>query len=273
MEKAMTELPAYRNPPLIEVVCGIQFQEMERFSSVHFGQFYDRIKSEYPQSEDHAPLSEIHETGQAQPVPSQPQIEVMDLPPLRRVFFVTEKGDFLYQLQVSRFLANWRKLQPSDNYPRFSEAFSRFVRGWRALLDFLASIGRGCPQANQYELTYINHILEGAEPFPAGIRHYIPVFSWTHEATNGFLPAPRTGAARLQYELPDKSGMLHVSINHGFRVSDKKSLVIMELTARGSASRDWREMDAWFELAHEWIVRGFTHLTSSQAHQEWGRII
>jgi uncharacterized protein (TIGR04255 family) len=272
MEKPMAMLPAYQTPPLIEVVCGIQFQEMERFSSVHFGQFHDRIKSEYPQSEDHAPLPEILEAGQAQPIPSQPKVEVMDFPPLRRVFYSTEKGDFLYQLQSSRFLANWRKMQPSDSYPRFSETFSRFTRGWRELLDFLALSGQSSPEANQYELTYINHIEEGAEPFPVGIRQYLPVFGWTHEASNGFLPAPRTGAARLQYELPGKRGVLHVSINHGFRVSDKKSLLILELTARGAASHDWHEMDAWFEMAHEWIVRGFTHLTSAKAHQEWGRI-
>ncbi len=272
MEKSLAVLPAYQNPPLIEVVCGVQFEQMDRFSTVHFGQFYDRIKSQYPHTDDHAPLPEIFETQQGQPTPPQLKMEMPDLPALRRVFFATEKGDFLYQLQSSRFLANWRKMKPSDGYPRFSEAFSRFRRGWRELLDFLDSIEVSPPKANQYELTYINHIEEGSEPFPVGIRHYLPVFSWTFEASDGFLPPPHTGAARLQYELPGRKGKLHVSINHGFRISDKKSLVVLELTARGPASSNGSEMNEWFEMAHEWIVRGFTHHTSADAHKEWGRI-
>lgn len=34
---------------------------------------------------------------------------------------------------------------------------------------------------------------------------------------------------------------------------------------------DGTDMEECFEMAHEWIVRGFTDLTSIQAHKQWGR--
>lgn len=275
MEKTATKLPEYQNPPLTEVVCGIQFQDLGFLSSVHFGEFWNRIKDEYPQTEDHAPLPDIFEIQQIPPPVPQMRPELSDMPPLRRVFFVTKKGDFLYQFQASRFLSNWRKMQSSDDYPRFSSAFLRFQKGWMELLEFIRSNEQNAPLANQYELTYINHIIEDsdAEAFPVGIRQYLPVFCWTQETVDGFLPNPHTGSARLQYKLPNKSGTLHVSIAHGMRLADKKNLAVLELTARGPASPDWRELTEWFAMAHEWIVRGFTHLTSAKAHQIWGRII
>jgi uncharacterized protein (TIGR04255 family) len=76
----------------------------------------------------------------------------------------------------------------------------------------------------------------------------------------------------LRFPLPQDRGALHVTYKHGKKVSDKKDVLILDLTARGPAKLDGSDMEDWFDLAHEWIVRGFTDLTSALAHKRWGRM-
>jgi len=37
-------MPSYENPPVIEVVCGVQFKPIKNFLSVHFGAYWETIK-------------------------------------------------------------------------------------------------------------------------------------------------------------------------------------------------------------------------------------
>lgn len=185
------------------------------------------------------------------------------------MFYVSDNENYLLQLQPSRFLANWRKRRDHDQYPRFTTAFTRFLRGWETLLAFATEEKLGSPPVNQYELTYINHIEEATLPFPAGIQEHLDFFRWRDKTM--LLPAPRGVHVRLQFPLPDGRGMLHVTVTHGSRASDRKGVVVLDLTARGPARNDWSAMKAWFEMAHEWIVKGFTDLTTADAHSRWER--
>jgi uncharacterized protein (TIGR04255 family) len=193
------------------------------------------------------------------------------MPPPRRVFYVDPTGNFLLQVQPTRFLSNWRKERPADAYPRYVTAFQRFSSGWTGFVDFATEASFGVPRTNQYELTYINHIEELGERFPAGIGQYLPLLTWGGAQSTGFLPAPRNALLRLQFALPDGSGRLHVTVNHGLRQPDGKGILVVDLTARGPAKPDWSDMATWFDVAHEWIVHGFTDLTSRTAHQRWER--
>lgn len=196
---------------------------------------------------------------------------LLDLPPLRRIFYIDATGNFLLQLQPSRFLANWRKQRESDEYPRFSVAHQRFLGSWETFIGFLKETGLSTPQVNQYELTYINHIIEGHDAFPIGIEQFLPMFSWKSARSTRFLPDPRSVNFISQFPMPDSKGILHVTVKHGRRVSDRKGLLVLDLTARGPGRKDWSDMGEWFSTAHEWIVRGFTDLTSPAAHKTWER--
>lgn len=206
------DLPEFKSPPVIEVVCGVQFEPLPGFLSVHFGEFWARIRDRYPRTEDRPPLGELRETDQGTTVNAE---LVADMPPLRRVFYVDPTGNFLLQVQPTRFLSNWRKERPADAYPRYVTAFQRFSSGWTAFVDFATEASFGVPRTNQYELTYINHIEEPGERFPAGIGQYLPLLTWGGAQSTGFLPAPRNALLRLQFALPDGSGRLHVTVNHG----------------------------------------------------------
>jgi len=249
---------------------GIQFDPLPEFRSSHFGIFLERVREEYPNTEDRAPISEVRETDQDTAI--RAQIGLLDMPPLRRVFFVDPTGNFLLQLQASRFHANWRRQREEDQYPRFSNTFHRFTLGWTLFHQFADEANLGALNTNQYELSYINHIEEGDEAFPAGMEEFLPLFNWTSAQSGLFLPKPSSATMRLAFSLPEAKGRLHVSIAHGLLPRGGKQILVMDLTARGPAKADWSDFKDWFSLAHEWIVRGFTDLTSNQAHDRWRRI-
>jgi uncharacterized protein (TIGR04255 family) len=262
------ELPEYTKPPVIEVVLGVQFKDLGLLS-VDIGQFWQTIKERYPNVEDHPPIDDIFDRT---PESAKPEVIAFEMPPLRRAFFIDESGNFILQFQSSRLLTNWRRLKNGVDYPRFEVVESRFIEGWERLNEFLSKEGRPRPIANQYELTYINHIVdEGTTTSPTMIQDFVPIVGWGQAQSVGFLPSPRFINVRMQFPLPDNAGTLHASLNHGTRRIDGKGVYVLELLARGAAKPDASDMRSWFEVAHEWIVRGFTDLTSDSAQKRWGR--
>ncbi len=261
------QLPHYKNPPVVEVVLGVQFAELQGFLSVHYGSFWNCVRSDYPEVEDRPPLPSMFEE---KPSP-EPSVEFLDLPPLRRVFLIHSSKNYLLQVQPTRFLHNWRKVKPTDDYPRFAAAEERFLANWGIFHRFLEENKFGHPKANQYELSYINQIFSDEKGFPQAIHEYSYLFNWPDQRPNLFLPNPASLAMDVKFQLPEKHGMLHVNVKHGRRLPDKKEVLILELTARGPAQSDASDMRSWFSIAHTWIVRGFSDLTTTIAHERWGR--
>lgn len=259
-------LPHFRRPPVAEVVCGIQFQPL-KFKAAHFGLFAQAVRPDYPTTEDRPPLDDLLETEQGTQTRSEGLI--FDLPPHRRVFYLDGTGNFLLQVQPSRFLSNWRKQRPSDEYPRFTTAFGRFKRGWSTFLSFAKENELGDPKTDQYELSYVNHVVGDDESFPEAIEKYIPLLSLRPSQSDRFLPMPHAAGVRLRFRFPEAKGRLHVTVGHGDR--NDKPVLVLDLTARGSSQSDWSDMDEWFGMAHEWIVRGFAELTSEFGHTKWER--
>lgn len=269
MSRSLELMPDYEAPPVIEVVLGVQFDPLANFLTAHYGLFSSLVKQEYPILEDRAPLSEIFEGPQG--IQSKPGIELFNMPPLRRVFLIHIDGNYLIQVQPTRFHHNWRKLREEDEYPHFNSAKERFLKHWGTFQRFVGDNKLGEIRLNQYEVTYINHVVELEGAFPAAIEEYAPLFSWSSAHSTGFLPSPGGLTTELRFPLPKQRGVLHVTFKHGKRAIDKKDVLILDLTARGTAKPDGSDMEEWFALAHEWIVRGFTDLTSAAAHKRWRR--
>ena len=49
-------LPSYKVPPVIEVVCGINFKSIEQFKAPHFGLFWQKVRDEFPTLKHATPL-------------------------------------------------------------------------------------------------------------------------------------------------------------------------------------------------------------------------
>jgi uncharacterized protein (TIGR04255 family) len=254
--------PHYTRPPIIEVVCGVQFEPIEGWGTPHYGKFWDLVEQAF---EDQPPLPRL----MVEP-PAAPEPFLSRLPPLRRVFFIQPPGNFLIQLQNNRFLHNWRKTKDEDEYPRFDVAHERFLRQWSVFKEFLAKQDLSAPLVDAYELTYINHVKKEGAAFPRDVWEFLVFYSKLPEANT----AHESSAMMMQFTWPlqNELGVLSMDIKHGHLLSVQQEVLLIELSARGKAKNGESGMNQWFEIAHEAIVQTFDNLTTPQAHELWGKV-
>jgi len=265
---APQSLPEYGNPPVDEVVCGVLFEPIKGFLLPHFGLLWEKFRKEYPRCEEVAPLMPVVE-GPEQ-VPAQ-EIVVSEML-LPRVWFLRDDGRII-QVQRDRFLHNWRKLNPTDEYPRYRVVFQMFQDHFSTFQNFLSENEFGLLIPRQYEMTYVNIIHEGAGwQTIEEVSKVFPDFSWGIRKDR-FLPNPFAVHWRTIFSLPNNAGRLHLDIKSARRVSDNRRVFRFEITARGiGAAPSLDTMKNWFDLAHEWIVWGFTDFTGAEIQRTiWGR--
>lgn len=275
MSERPADLPDYRNPPVAEVVFGLNYACDEPFLAPHIGLYWQLIKEDFPDIQHHPPLDpqvedlsrEVRESGRTVQI-------ISGAPPLPRCWFVDTAGNTLIQLQPDRFIGNWRKITGDEAYPRFEKLRDAFLSRWLQFGTFAEGIGLGSPIIKQAELTYVNHIPQGT--------------CWQEMSDVSKVISPLDGLGRtrflqhleslqcfLHYRLPDDSGRLHVAIDPVVRRDGDETQIVLrvKLTARGPVAGETEDaVKDWFTLAREWIVRGFTDLTSDEAHAEWERV-
>lgn len=194
------------------------------------------VKNEYPYTEDNMPLVDEATLG---------QFEVIQMPPLRRVFLIHTDHTYLMQLQPDRFVHNWRKTKDSDEYPNFEAAKQKFLHGWGLLQRFVAERQLGTIELKSYEVTYINHFIEKPGSFPLAAEAYIPVFNWKSARSKEFLPSPNVLGLDLRFPMPDNKGVLRVSVKHGKRLTDDADVMLMQMTAQGPAKPEESDMESY----------------------------
>ena len=270
---ALSELPSYETPPVIEVVIGAQFEPINGFLTTHYGAYWQRIRENYPRVETASVLAPMQEHFGGHNTSDVAPIQVPTVPPLPRLFFIDPDDEWLIQLQQDRFLLNWRRNTSATAYPRFPAVLSRFEGGWQSFLDFCQTERLAAPVVNQLEVTYINHIPTGEIwKSSAEIGRVFPEFQWRPGPR--FLPAPEATAWRMAFVLPNNQGRLHVAVRQAIRREDEIGVLLCELTVRGKpATEGPQPLRDWIHLAREWIVRGFADLVSEQIQVEhWGRV-
>lgn len=271
MSDAKKRLPHYESPPVVEVVCGIQFESLKELLAPHLGLLWERYKLEYPSCEEAAPLAKVIErVGDASP---EIGIDLVDRPPLPRVFFVRADGTRLIQVQRDRFLHNWKRVKKEDEYPRYGMVISLFRQHLQTFEKFLRDKGLGSLKANQYEMSYVNQIPMGEGwSSLSDIGSVFPDFAWRKDQRY-FLPAFEASHWRTAFPLQDGLGRLHVSMRQGATKEDPRLSLLFELTVRGMGTDTSRAaMWDWFGTAREWIVRGFTDLTGESIQKNvWKR--
>jgi uncharacterized protein (TIGR04255 family) len=259
------KLPEYDHPPLNEVSIGVQFQQLKNLHSANLGLYWGTIKELFPLSEDQLALAHAVEQEALQPVASVAEIRPLTFPFIRSWFLSREKTELL-QVQADRFHRNWRRIVGDETYPRFQNLLQDFEREWQGFVQFLGRNEIGEPIIDQCELTYVNHIAKETS-------HLSKVFpSLAPHASKGFLPHPEVINWAARYKLPDNRGRLHAEINPAIRQIDPKPILVFSLTARGEPKgKSENDIQGWFELAHEWIVKAFDELTGPEMHKEWGK--
>jgi uncharacterized protein (TIGR04255 family) len=264
--------PNYEKPPVIEVVCGVLFKQIAALNVPYFGFLWQKFKSEFPKTKQAQPLAPLIErfNGESPPV----EVEFTDMPPLPRIWFETADENGLIQVQQDRFHHNWKKRRDEDEYPHYEYVIKNFRRHLECFDTFLGEYALGSIEPLQYEMTYVNHIPqdEGWKSLST-LGELFPDFAW-RGTKERFLPNFEAINWRTTFPLPDHRGRLHATIRLGTRKSDKRPVLLLELTARGIGKDSSRqEMWTWFDLAHEWIVNGFTDLTGEEVQRTvWKRL-
>jgi uncharacterized protein (TIGR04255 family) len=264
-----SKLPKYEAPPAIELVCGIQFEDLKKLIAPYTGLLWEQFKSEFQNAKQQVPLGSRIEVfdnvAQTVPLPT-------DFPWLPRIWFESADGTALIQLQRDRFIYNWKRVTPEDVYPHYENVIIKFRDYLSKFEKFLSEHSLGEIKPLQYELTYVNHIPIGQAWHNLGdIGVVFPDLSW-RKTEERFLRELEGLSLQLSFQLPEKQGRLHASIRHGIRQPDQP-ILLFDLTCRGlRQDRSRSEMWTWFNLAHEWIVRGFADLTSSEVQKSiWRR--
>lgn len=264
------QLPEFDAPPVIETVIGVQFQPLANFTTAHAGWFWrDHLDpAVWPKVIQTDPLQDQFERFGDEKKWGVPAIQVQMGAGPERTQFIRDDEQRLVQIQNTRFIYNWRKR--TGGYPSYGELLPEFDSHFAEFSRFVSDARLGELNLNQWEMTYVNHIPKGelwnvpedwATILP---RLYVPALAMPGIALE-------TLAAEWSLNIHKNRGRLHVSLKHGRTGSPTgPEVLILQLTARGPIAQPM-DPHGDLELAHEFIVRSFTEMTSETAHERWRR--
>jgi len=268
-----SNLPEYAKPPVVEVAISVQFEELAGFRPVHFGLYWELIRDRYPVTEHHPPLASVVELfgtrgSQAGSLSIESQF------PVGRCWYLSSDGLRLVQLQPDRFVLNWRKLDTDIDYPRYERLREIFQSELESFLEFATRNELGGFEPTQCELTYVNHLVSALGGGEHGELSKV-LSVWSGKTTETYLPKVEDARLAWQYRFEENSspiGRLHVQVKSAMRTRDRTPLLVWELTGRGAPLGLGVEgVLSFTDRSHEWIVRGFTALTTDHMHRIWER--
>jgi uncharacterized protein (TIGR04255 family) len=264
------KLANFSNPPVIEVVLGVQFEPLG-LTSGHLGWYWrECLGDEWPT------IREV------QSLPDQ--LELFDgncsvLPPFGMIFQTSivpsrlqishQSNDRMIQVQDTRFIYNWIKKE--DTYPRYDEIRNEFVLQFGRFQSFIGKIKKtSILHLNQWEVTYVNHV-------PSGEVWMSPadgadVFSslWKRPGIYGNTTF-ETMSGEWQSEIVPKRGRLRINLHFQDVKQDDTAnkLLVAQFTARGQVSEAYSWQDG-LDLGHKTIVSAFVDVSADFARKRWG---
>lgn len=262
------DLPDFADPPVAETVLSVQFESVTAMRAAHFGMFWGQIIDRFPTTEEHSELSHVVEQFPDQPRSVGIQFEAVEVPPTPRFWFINGSGTELVQLQRDRFIKNWRKVGPEQNYPRYETVREGFESDFSLFKRFVSANNLGQIGIDQCEVTYVNHIVAGR-----GWDSYADVDKvfrpWSQP--NGAVPGKADGVTfNARFPINDAKGSpigrLHAVVQPVVRTDDGRQMFLFSLTARGQLGNGTE----FFDIGRDWIVRSFKELTTNEMHKVWG---
>jgi uncharacterized protein (TIGR04255 family) len=196
-------------------------------------------------------------------------VQLVDAPELR-CWFQREDGSRLLQLQSNRFILNWQKSSSEAEYPRFHNLKPEFASAWKLFTGFLSETKLEVPKILQCEITYVDLFPRGSGWNSYGELHQLTPMIAPAKLTLG---TPEAVTLNVRFPLPEERGRLYAVFQPAIRATDGKEVMRLDLTARGAprhASID--EALNWFDFGHNWAVRAFLEITTSNMQQLWGKL-
>ncbi len=250
----------FDNPPLIEVVCGLQFQMVPSFTVGHVGKLWSLYDSTYEESREQPAL-----VSPVEIMPGEALTQQLIPTLMPRTIFAAKDKSAVIQIQRDAFYYNWQG--PSGEYPRYEKVIGNFERDFSTFTSFLSKHELGTVNPIQFELTYLNEI-----PVPSEGRVLRDSY-W--DTSQRFLPAPDSVNLNASFLLQD--GLLG-RLHSNFRNVQKDNCQVYHwsLVVRGCTNprRDMSidRMRDWFDNARSYINHGFADLADLDFQaKQWGR--
>ena len=268
------DLPEFRDPPLVGTVLSVEFQPLPGFSLAHVGLLWHKFRHTFPLVEERAPLGAERETF-AVPSPGHEEVTIEGEPASPRVCFLNEPKTELIQIQADRFIHSWSKTgKVSTSYPRYERIRTNFRHEVWEFQEFLTDEKLGKIAVDQCEITYVNHI-EPCEAWSSHGQIEGILQAWTAQQRS-FLPELEGGSVQQRFVIRKGSdrplGRLHVSLTPAREEEDQSPIFVLTLTARGAPlGQGINGALDFFDLGREWIVKGFSDLTTPDMHRVWGK--
>jgi len=269
MADEQTSDPVFEDPPVIETVLGVQFAPLNGLTSAHVGWFWKtHLDGEWQKVAETVALPDEFERFEATP-PGRVQFRVEPIRFPGRVLISQVNDGRMIQIQPTRFHYNWNRV--GGEYPRYRKVLEEFDRHFGSFCRFVAEAKLGEVVPNQWELTYIDSI-------PQGALWNTPA-DW-HEVLPGlFSPPGPVGSSRLEsvggewhFEIPPQRGRLHVTVQFARVGDDPTPVLLLQTTARGLIGPEGASsLKEGLELGHRAAVDLFVGITSDKARSAWGR--
>lgn len=273
MARLASGLPDFENPPLTEVAISVQFNSLTQLQAPQIGLLWSKYRDRFPNTEQHKPLDPLIESFEQ---PAQPKIhfEISTVPPVPRCWFLNERGSELIQIQLNRFTRNWRKVETSDEYPRYHHVREQFAIDLANFCNFLESEGIGEFQPTQCEVSYINNI-EQSDDWNNHSQLDKVLAMWNPGKVGNLLSNLESGRVATQHVVRSSDGdpiaRLHISTQPAYSAADNQPIFVMNITARGAPfEQSIQGVLAFIDKGRELIVRGFKSVTTPEMHKVWG---
>src|ERR1700736_5514546 len=126
-ETLMSSPIKYQTPPVTEVAFSASFETPKPMSAAFIGIFWAQIREDFPKLTENSPLPIVTESPKdsVSTATLQMQVQMLNLPPLRRTILTSHDGRRLIQIQQDKFISNWKRGE-SSTYPDFEAALVVF---------------------------------------------------------------------------------------------------------------------------------------------------
>lgn len=273
----ITQLPSFRNPPLTETGLLVYFDPIKELGVPRLGLLWREFRERFPVVQQVPPVDATIERTGIDDAPGTMSVQFNVGVPLPRLWFLNEAQDELVQVQSDLFGRNWRRTSDSKPYPRYESALrERFLDDLKCFCNFLKAEQLPTIKPTQCEVVYVNQIVSGEgwqthADFDSVFRCQVGNYNTPANLVR------ENARVQLRHLILDHAkqfiGRLHISIEPGFRRSDKQPIFVMTLTARGNpSSADVDGVLSFLDLGRKLIVNTFTSITTDTMHSAWGRI-
>lgn len=269
----MVDTLEFVNPPIVELVLGVQFSPLSKLTAGHFGLFWKELGDDWTEPSDGPPIQDQFEVFDRpkgkMPVGLQLRLE----PPhvLGRFLLGHRNKDRLLQIQPTRFHLNWRKRE--GFYPSYRRLIHEFEQMFTRFSTFVERAGVGKLALNQWELTYIDAFpIEEYWTTPADWATFLPGLFGQLFPTDGLDLVLEHRAAEWSYEIQPRRGRLHIAAGPGRFGDDQRDVLLLQMTARGPLEKGGIEtLRAGLDLGHDVALGAFLRVVSDEVRKRWGQ--